>query len=140
MDPRQRMRLLVAHRVMTATRSKTFRDSAFVTAGEGSVFITALCDDTMGIFFDQLRDTGAPINVAVVSGEQLVICAMAPLPQQSEHALREIGADGIFPVDRDMTVGMLIDYLQLLGRPIVVRGGSPKISLELVDGPRPLNL
>jgi hypothetical protein len=137
MDAKQRQRLAVAHRVLQATRSKQFRSETLATSTGDHVFIPALPDDTMGMLFDQLRAANGPIHVAVIDNDQLMILAMVPV-KPGKHAEPDVDPDDNFPVGPEVPVGILLDYLRLRDRPILCRELTPKVSLELVDGPRAL--
>lgn len=136
MDPRDRQRLTVAHRILDAVRSAGFRSETLATSAGQHVMVPALHDDTMGPLFDRLRETGGPIHVATLHGSNLAVFAMVPR-KPGRHAGRQADPDDEFPVGRDMSVGIVVDYLILRNRPIVLHEASPSVCLELVESPEP---
>lgn len=135
MDPRDRKRLVVAHRVLDAIRSQGFRSETLATRAGDHVILPALYDDTMGPLFDRLRAGGEPLHVATLHGDSLAVFVMVP-HKRARHAGRDADPDDEFPVGREMAVGMVIDYLILRDKPIVIHEASPRtISLELVENP-----
>jgi hypothetical protein len=88
----------------------------------------------MGPLFDRLRDTGGPIRVATLHGSKLAVFSMVRR-KPGRHAGRQADPDDEFPVGRDMSVGIVVDYLILRNRSIVLHEASPSICLELVENP-----
>lgn len=134
MDPNDRRRLAVAHRILDAVRTKSFRSETLATRAGQHVIVPALPDDTMGPLFDRLRESGEPIHVATLHGTELAVFVMVP-HTPARHAGRQAGPEDEFPVNRDMSVGIVVDYLILRERPITLHEVSPNISLELVENP-----
>ena len=134
MDPRDRQRLSVAHRILDAVRTKSFRSETLATRAGEHIIVPALPDDVMGPLFDQLRESWEPLHVATLHGEHLAVFAMVP-HKPARHAGRHDDPDDEFPVNRDMSVGIVLDYLILRDKPIVIHEASPNISLELVENP-----
>ena len=88
----------------------------------------------MASLFERLRATGGPIQVAVLDGQMLVIFVMARMqPTKGRHALPSVEDDDRFPMDPDMSVGIVLDYLRLRDRPILCHEASPTVRLELVE-------
>jgi hypothetical protein len=59
-DPRDRQRLAIAHRILDAVRNKNFRSETLATGAGNHVIVPAVPDDTMASLFDQVRLTGGP--------------------------------------------------------------------------------
>jgi hypothetical protein len=133
-QPKDRQRLAVAHRVLDAVRTKSFRSETLATSAGDHVIVPALHDDTMGPLFDRLRETGEPIHVATLHGDNLAVLALVP-DKPAKHAGKPTDPDEPFPISRDMAVGMVVDYLILRDRPIVLLEASPHISVALVENP-----
>jgi hypothetical protein len=97
------------------------------------VIVPALPDDTMASLFNQVRQSGGPVHVATLHGNDLAVFVMAPC-KLAKHACPQTEKDE-FPISPDMSVGIVIDYLILRGRPLLFRKASPQVSLELVENP-----
>ncbi len=134
MDPRDRQRLAITHRILDAVRSKSFRSETLATAIGDHVIVPALPDDTMASLFDQVRLTGGPVHVATLHDNALAVFAMVPC-KPARHACPQADSDDEFPVNPDMSVGIVVDYLILRDRPLLFRKASPQVSLELVENP-----
>jgi hypothetical protein len=135
-DTDSRQRLAVAHRILNAVRSKHFRSETLAAKGGEHVIMPALPTDTMADLFEQLRQTGGPLHVAVSHGDDLLVFAMVP-HQAAKHAGSSADPDDNFPMSPDMTVGIVLDYLILRGKPITFYEATPQVSLELVENPEP---
>jgi hypothetical protein len=134
MDSKARQRLAVSHHVLEAIRNKQFRDQTLATRSKDHVFVPALPEDPMGILFDQVREAGGPIHVAVEDNDDLLIFVMAPIVP-SRHSMPSTDAYERFPIDPGVSVGIVLDYLRMRDRPILCREANPQVSLELVEGP-----
>ena len=132
MDPRDRQRLAIAHRILDAVRNKNFRSETLATGAGNHVIVPAVPDDTMASLFDQVRLTGGSVHVATLHGNALAVFAMAPC-KPARHACPQTDSDDEFPVNPDMSVGIVVDYLILRDRPLLFRKASPQVRLELVE-------
>lgn len=135
-DPRDRQRLAVAHRILDAIRSKSFRSETLATRAGEHVIVPALPDDAMATLFDQLRDTGGPLHVAVLSDGNLIVFAMTRLRTARHAGPQGDAVDNDFPVSPHMSVGIVLDYLLLRGKPMIFHEETPQVSIELVENPQ----
>ena len=134
MDPKDRQRLAVAHRILDAVRSKSFRAETLATRAGEHVIVPALRDDTMDSLFEQLREADGPLHVAVAHGDGLIVFVMVPR-KTARHAGQQIDPDDDFPMSQGMSVGIVLDYLILREKPIIFHEACPQVSLELVENP-----
>lgn len=136
MDPKDRQRLAVAHRILEAVRSKSFRSETLATNTGEHVIVPALPEDTMASLFEQLRATDGPLHVAVPDGKNLSVFVMVPL-KGARHAGPSIDPDENFPMSPGMSVGLVLDYLRIREKPIIFHEACPEVILELVEKPAP---
>lgn len=136
MDPKDRQRLAVAHRILEAVRNKGFRSETLATNTGEHVIVPALPDDTMASLFEQLRAADGPLHVAVPDGKNLSVFVMVPL-KGARHAGPSLDPDEDFPMSPGMSVGLVLDYLRLREKPIIFHEACPEVSLELVEKPAP---
>lgn len=112
-------------------RSKDFRSDASETSGSGEhVIVPALPDDTMGQFFDQLRDAAGTIYVATLEGDEVALVSLSPSPAPKHAAPSD---DDICPVHRQSELMMVISYLRERRTPLRCYEVPPGVMLELVD-------
>lgn len=88
----------------------------------------------MAAVFNQVRQSGGPVHVATLHDDALAVFAMVPC-KPARHAYPQIGNDDEFPMNPDMSVGIVVDYLILRNRPLLFRKTCPQVSLELVENP-----
>jgi hypothetical protein len=135
-DVRSRTRLVVAHAVLQAMRSKDFRTDASETSLSGEhVIVPALPDDTMGEFFDQVRQAAGTIYVATLEGDELAVLSMSPSPAPKHAAPSE---EDVCPIHRHSDLKMVIDYLRVRRAPLRCYEVPPSVMLELVDEKPPV--
>jgi hypothetical protein len=133
-EAKDRQRLAVAHRILNAVRSKTFRSETLATDAGEHVIVPALPDDIMASLFNQLRQAGGALHVAVLQDDNLLVFAMVE-HKRARHAGLQADPDDDFPMSPDMSVGMVLDYLILRDRPLIFHEASPQVSVELVENP-----
>lgn len=137
MDHKERERLTVAHRVLEATRSKSFRSETLATHAGEHMIVPALPDDTMASLFEHLRAADGPLNVAVADGDSLIVFAMIPITPARHAGAQTDPDDDNFPMSPSMSVGIVLDYLRLRDKPMIFHEASPQVSVELVEDPNP---
>lgn len=132
MDAKTRQRLAISHRVLDAIRSKEFRSDTLANHVGEHVIMSALPDDTLGSFFEEVRRTDGPVHIATLHGEDLLVVALGPF-KSARHA-RPAPVE-TFPMGPDVAIGILIDYLILREKPILIREVTPQMRAELVERP-----
>lgn len=129
MDARERARLRLARRVMTALRHQDFRAALPGVTAEGErPVVVALPDDRMGMVFDRLQELRGPVNLFVQTdpGFALVLLEPAKRPEA-----REVPPD-VCPIHEDTHVSMLLTLLREIG-PITCHRVASDCTFELVD-------
>lgn len=130
MDARSRERLAVAHTILRALRHRDFRNELDGTRASGEhVVAPALPDDTMGVFFDQLRQSAGTIYIGVPENAGIAVLSLAQT-QRPKHAAP---SRDDCPIHRDTQLKMVIDYLRMSKGPLRCHEATPSITLELVD-------
>ena len=129
-DARARARLVVAHEVLRAMRRRDFRnDVAETNTYAQHVLIPALPDDTMGEFFDQLREAAGTIYVATLEGDDVAVISMAPARLPRHAAPQEDEC----PIYRGTELQMVIEYLRARRTPLTCYEADPSVQVELID-------
>jgi len=99
------------------------------------VIVPALPDDTMGEFFDQVREAQGTIYVATMEEDGVALLSMSPSPPPRHAAPSE---EDTCPIHRQSELMMVINYLRTRRTPLRCSEVPPSVMLELVDEGPPI--